>query len=159
MKRSRSGTRSQTDAPRGGTLLLVAALAIVLAFAGSFIFGLRGGGAGEPAAPQEITEAEPQQPAVVADRRGRIEVLNGAGKSGLARLATDRLRGAGFDVVLFGNAGELHRESQVLDRIGKPEIANAVGRALGITTVKTAVDTTRYVDATVILGSDWRQDR
>ena len=31
----------------------------------------------------------------------------------------------------------------------------AVGQALGIANVKTVIDTTRFVDATVVIGKDW----
>ena len=151
MKRSRSGTASRDSGPRLTTVVLLLALATVLAFAGSFVFGLK---RSSDVAPIEQIEA-PAQPVVVGDKRARVEVLNGAGKAGLARDATDRLRDAGFDVVQFGNAGELVTTSQVLDRVGNPDLAAEIARALGITDVKTQIDSTRYVDASVMLGSDW----
>ncbi|MGQ0814958.1 MAG: LytR C-terminal domain-containing protein [Gemmatimonadota bacterium] len=154
MKRSRSGTASPRNAPRTSTIVLLVALAIVLAFAASFVFGLRGDEA-EPAVTREPVSA-PQQPAVVSDNRARVEVLNAAGQAGLARSATDMLRAAGFDVVQFGNARELSATSQVLDRVGNLSSATEIGQALGIADVKSAVDTTRYVDVTVILGRHWR---
>ena len=127
------------------------ALTAVLAFAGSFILGLDRSSSEAPAEPV----AEPQPRAVTGDKRARVEVLNGAGRSGLARDATDRLRDAGFDVVQFGNAGRITAESEVLDRMGNPGLAGDIARALGIVNVKTAIDSSRYVDASVILGSDW----
>ena len=130
--------------------LLIAALAVVLAFAGSLIFGLRGRNA-EPVA--EPGEAKPQS-VVVQDARARVEVLNGSGKSGLAKLATGQLRDAGFDVVQFGNA-QTTTASYVVDRVGKRDIAAAVGRQLSIAAVKTQIDTTRFVDVSVVLGKDW----
>lgn len=86
----------------------------------------------------------------------RIEVLNGAGVGGLARDATQRLRAGGFDVVFFGNAGRFdHHHSVVLDRTGDPARAHAVAAALGIDSVATALDSTLFLDATVVLGADW----
>jgi hypothetical protein len=86
----------------------------------------------------------------------RIEVLNGAGVAGLARDATQRLRAAGFDVVFFGNAGRFdHHHSFVLDRTGDPTRAGAVAAALGIDSIATALDSTLFLDATVVLGTDW----
>lgn len=124
----------------------------MLAFAGSLVFGLRGPHEPEAAAP----EPEPATPphVVVHDSRARVEVLNGSGKTGLAKLATERLRDAGFDVVQFGN-GPLTEKSYVLDRIGKLDLATTVGQALSIGDIRAKVDTTRYVDASVVLGKDW----
>lgn len=152
MKRSRSGTASRDNGPRPATIILMLALATVLAFAGSFVFGLKRSTDVVP--PAEDT-ASTGQPAVTGDKRARVEVLNGAGRSGLARDATDQLRDAGFDVVQFGNAGRIEAKSQVLDRVGKLDLAREIAASLGITDVRTAVDSTRYVDASVILGSDW----
>ena len=151
MKRSRSGTASRTSGISGSTVLLIAALAIVLAFAGSFIFGLRRAGTATPAP----TPPDTAQSAVVHSSRGRIEVLNAAGTAGLARVATQRLRDVGFDVVQFGNAAAPQASSQVIDRVGNDSIAAAAGAALGITNISSVRDTARYVDATVILGKDW----
>ncbi len=86
----------------------------------------------------------------------RVEVLNGAGISGLARDATYRLRGDGFDVVFFGNADHFrHARSVVVDRVGRPARARAVAAALGIDSVATAVDSSRMLEVTVVLGGDW----
>lgn len=157
MKRSPSGTASPDKGPGTTTIVLLLALAIVLAFAGSFIFGLRGSRAER--APEPDTAAAPRQPVVVRDTRARVEVLNGAGQTGLAKLATQQLRDAGFDVVQFGNAGGIRDTSEVLDRIGKPAVARSIAEVLGINKVTTAIDTSRYVEATVILGSDWARTR
>lgn len=151
MKRSHSGTASPRSAPSAQTITLLAALAIVLAFAGSAIFGLRGSDAERQTEPV----ASDLAPAPVSTSRGRVEVLNGAGKSGLARIATEKLRAAGFDVVQFGNARRAADSSAVLDRLGKLDLAMAVAQALEIATVRTDLDSTRLVDATVILGKEW----
>ncbi len=86
----------------------------------------------------------------------RVEVLNGAGRSGLARDATHRLRGNGFDVVFFGNADHFgYRRSVAIDRLGEIDRARGVAAALGIDSVITAVDSTLMLEVTVVLGSDW----
>jgi hypothetical protein len=152
VKRSPSGTRQPADGLRAQTIILLLALAVVLAFAASAIFGLRRSSSDsqlQPAAVDSVSTA------VVPDARGRVEVLNGAGVPGLAKLATETLRDAGFDVVQFGNARRSADSSSVMDRIGSIEVATEVGRTLGITNVKTVIDTTRFVDATVVLGKDW----
>ncbi|HSJ25175.1 MAG TPA: LytR C-terminal domain-containing protein [Longimicrobiales bacterium] len=84
-------------------------------------------------------------------------MLNASGRTGLARAATDRLRGGGFDVVYFGNASGFSGDSTlILDRTGDDAVAHAVARFLGAGIVRTERDTTRFVDATVIIGRDWR---
>lgn len=153
MKRSRSGTAPPDNNPGLPTILLIAALVIVLAFAGSLIFGLRGGSR-EGRVQPEPDKVKPA-PLVVNDSRAKVEVQNGSGKTGLAKLATEQLRDAGFDVVQFGHAGKIVQTSQVIDRVGKSSVATSVAKALGISVVRTEIDQSRLVDATVLLGKDW----
>lgn len=127
----------------------LAAVLVVIAFGLSFVMGLG------HRAPEAGPIATPTPPLTAHSARGRVEVMNGAGKPGLAKLATEQLRDAGFDVVQFGNATTTAASSSVLDRVGKRDLATSVGDALGITTVRTQIDASRYVDATVILGKDW----
>lgn len=88
--------------------------------------------------------------------RVRVEVLNGGGRAGMARAATDRLRDGGFDVVFYGNEGAFDRDSSVvLDRVGRPDMARAVADQLGIPRVLSQPDSNLYLDATVLLGEDW----
>jgi hypothetical protein len=89
--------------------------------------------------------------------RVRVEVLNGGGVAGAARRATDLARASGFDVVFFGNAGTFDMDaSEVVDRVGRPDLAEAVAEALGIPNVRSEPDPDRYVDVSVILGSRWQ---
>ena len=137
---------------------LVAAWIIAGAFIVSFARGVdwpfRGAADAAPALPQRVA-IDPGNTGA-----GRIEVLNGTERAGLARAVTERLRDAGFDVVNIGNYGAdpLPDSSVVLDRTGDPTIARAVADRLGIRYVRTEPDSTRYVDASVILGADWRRD-
>ena len=118
----------------------------VLVGLASMIWPWRGG---EGAPPPPVAELPPGE-------RVRVEVLNAAGVPGLARAATDRLRDAGFDVVYFGNnRGFAPESSLVLDRVGKPEVANEVGRAVDIPRVESRPDSTLYLEVTVVLGRDW----
>lgn len=85
-----------------------------------------------------------------------MEVLNAAGRPGLARRGTERLRARGFDVVYFGNAtGDRADSSVVIDRTGNLAAARAVADALGIRNVISRPDFNLYLDATVVLASDW----
>jgi hypothetical protein len=86
----------------------------------------------------------------------RVEVLNGAGRTGMARKAMERLRARGFDVVYFGNASAFGQDSSVvLARTGRLDDANEVAGALGIRTVKSEPDSTLLLEVTVVLGTDW----
>ena len=105
--------------------------------------------------PEERAPAD--EPAMSpAEDRVTVDVRNAGGVAGMARDATDRLRGAGFDVVGIGNAGQFGLESSVVvDRVGKLETAAAVAEALGIDSVTSDPDPNLFVDVTVRLGSDW----
>jgi len=110
-------------------------------------------------------------PATLADvplrGRVRVEVLNGSGDAGAARTVAEWLRTRGFDVVTFGNAARFgHAGSEVLDR-SVPEddgglretraAARAVADSLGISRVRSAPNPDLFLDATVVLGKDWRE--
>jgi hypothetical protein len=87
-----------------------------------------------------------------------VEVLNGSGRSGLARLGARRLRRLGFDVVYFGTANVDVDSTQVLLRRGDARNADRVRRALGVGRVVARVDTLRRVDVSVILGPEFQPD-
>jgi hypothetical protein len=125
-----------------GVLLALAVLVLV----GSLTSGLAPGGAGRRLGGLPDGGGD----------RIRVEVLNAVGISGLARAATDRLRSAGYDVVYYGNADSFGQDTSiVLDRIGDAGAARAVARAVGIDAVDASLDSTLFLDVTVILGNDW----
>lgn len=127
---------------------LVLAALVVLTLVGSLLRGLAGDGAQRRTEPDSHEQSDGE--------RVRVEVLNAAGIPGLARTATEQLRQSGFDVVYFGNAsGEGPDTSWVLDRVGDLDAAERVADALRIEQVRTRVDTTLFVDVSVILGRDW----
>ena len=147
-KRSRPVSRRPPPRRRGLNVALFLTLGLVGAFLVSLVARLvdRGEAGGMGAA--AVAVAEPSEV--------RVEVLNGAGRSGIARDATDRLRSGGFDVVYFGNAPTFDRgRSVVLDRLGDVARARGVAAALGIDSVAVAVDSTLLLDVTVVLGEDW----
>ncbi len=110
----------------------------------------------KPLPEQERPEVQPRNTIANTLGRVRVEVLNAGGEPGMARLATERLRDLGFDVVYFGNADAFGQDSTVvLDRSGKPEMARAVVAALEATTVRSEPDANLYLDVTVLLGRDW----
>jgi hypothetical protein len=90
-------------------------------------------------------------------RRIRVEVLNGAGEAGAAAAATDSLRAAGFDVKTYGNAPRFDVEATyVVDRSGIEGAAERVAERLGDAELRVGLDPDLHLDATVVLGADWR---
>ena len=87
----------------------------------------------------------------------KVEVLNGAGVSGIARQMTDYLRQKGFDVINYGNAESFSFYTTiVLDRIGHRSRAQQVARAIGTETVVEQKNTYLALDVTMILGRDFK---
>lgn len=129
---------------RATLLVLAVALAVVLV----------GLGPGQRVSEDRALEGGP--PMTPGGDRVTVDVRNAGGVDGLARMATDHLRGAGFDVVSLGNARTFgHDATAVIDRVGDPEKAAAVARALGVQRIASEPDSNLYVDVTVRLGSDW----
>lgn len=88
--------------------------------------------------------------------RIRVQVLNGTKTRGLARRAALLLRDRGFDVVETGTIGEERDSTLVLDLSGHPEWAKRIGRVMGSAKVETRIDSSRYLDISVVLGTTWR---
>ena len=102
------------------------------------------------------TSVPPQPVLPTPEDRIRVEVLNGAGVPGIAARATEHLRDRGFDVVYFGNESAFGRStSLVVDRTARSGALDSVSRALRIDAKEVDRDSTRLVDVTVLLGSDW----
>jgi len=92
----------------------------------------------------------------------QVEVRNGVGVDGVAAKTTQYLRDQGFDVVSVGNYSSFNQEeSVVLDRVGNPEAARKVAKALGVPMSRVQQEIRRqyYLDASVILGHDYEQLR
>ena len=142
------------SAPVGGPPRHRGRRAVALLFAGALIgilvlviiTAVRGPGRIERSAPAA------QAP---AGTRVRVEVLNATATRGLARRATAVLRDRGFDVVYFGNTAERRDSTLVLDRSGHPDLAASIVAALGVGRVEARPDTSRYLNATILIGADW----
>jgi hypothetical protein len=94
-----------------------------------------------------------------AGERVLVEVLNASGRPGLARAGTRVLRRAGIDVVSFGNASGPDApldSTRIVIRRGPTSVGERIRKALGVGTVLVRRDTTRLLDASVLLGSDFR---
>jgi hypothetical protein len=126
-------------------------LALVLSGAGFFAWRRYGSRA--------ITAIEGPVPVVErlvpAGVRIKVEVLNATKVRGLARKATLYLRDRGFDVVAVGTSREQRATTLILDRSGHAGWAALAAKAFNAK-VESRPDTSRYLDVTVLVGSDWR---
>lgn len=99
---------------------------------------------------QEIIESsEPQE-------RIQVQLLNGAGTSGLADAARERLQSLpNVDVVEVGNADRFTYETtRIIDRSGNPQSAKRLQEILERGEIEQESSDRLMVDATVILGKD-----
>lgn len=88
----------------------------------------------------------------------QVDVRNACGVAGVAEIVASHLRAARYDVPSYGNAREEEPFTLLLDRSGDREAALSVARTLGIDPERIVrrVDSTRYVDVTILLGHDYR---
>ena len=141
----------------GRRAIAAAVLASLLGAAGLWAWRSRAGDAGEPhvpgsAASRDLDERSVAPPGV----RVRVQVLNTTGVRGLGRRAMLHLRSHGFDVVELGNASPPRDSTLVLDVSGNPEWAERLGAAMGGAKVESRPDSSRYLDAVVLIGRTWR---
>ena len=147
-KRKPAGGRLQTV----GLFVTLVAVAVLIGSLVAGVFGRRA----TPVARVDSASAPASEEARPAGRV-RVQVLNASGRPGLAREATRVLRDRGFDVLEFGNGkGYPPDSSVVLDRTGRVELARQVADAVGIRRVVARPDSNLYLDATVVLGRDWK---
>ncbi|MDP9280085.1 MAG: LytR C-terminal domain-containing protein [Gemmatimonadota bacterium] len=132
--------------PRYGRIILALLVLIGLGWGGWRL--LRG-------STSDIDRYAPADARAPEGTRIKVEVLNGTRTKGLARRATQYLRGRGFDVVGAGTETEARATTVVYDRSSHPEWARLVARAINAPVVNKP-DSSRYLDVTVILGADWR---
>lgn len=89
----------------------------------------------------------------------QLEVLNGCGVPGLANDFTSTLRKNGFDVVETGNFKNFNMQNTVvIARTFDDENAQRVAEALGIDQKNVFIEASEdfYLDATVVIGSDYK---
>ena len=126
-------------------------LALILGAAGFAVYRYRFG----KNSGRGVAASEAPQIMVPAGTRIKVEVLNATKVRGLARRATFFLRDRGFDVVSMGPSRLESDSTIVLDRSGHPEWASLVAKALNAK-VQTRLDSSRYLDVTVLIGRNWR---
>lgn len=107
--------------------------------------------------PRIETQRSENQPQLIGDVI-QVEVLNGAGVSGLASQFTSTLRNNGFDVIQTGNFDNFDMaKTIVISRNFNSSNAERVARALGISKENILVEASDdfYLDATIVIGSDF----
>lgn len=94
---------------------------------------------------------------VPRETRIRVEVLNATNVRGLARRASLYLRDLGFDVVRYAQDDTIGLDSTiVVDRTAHPDWVEMLSGAMSDSKIETQLDSSRYVDITVRLGTTWR---
>lgn len=89
----------------------------------------------------------------------QLEVLNGCGVPGLANDFTSILRNNGFDVVETGNFENFDMQNTiVIARSFNSQNAQRIADALGVDQKHVFIEASEdfYLDATVIIGSDYK---
>lgn len=111
-------------------------------------------------APTEVRLPEPT-PMPPAPPRIKVQILNGCGKTGIARKAREWLARNDYDIRDVGNADRQdYRNSEVLNRSGNAASARDLARMLGIdeSRVKRKAGAPGLdVDLTLVIGNDYRR--
>jgi hypothetical protein len=140
---------------RGGGRLETAAIVVFALVLGAFGASTWMRHVGPQTPSPGASSGDSLAPPPVERARIRVQVRNGSGIPGAAADVTEFLRDAGFDVVDFGNAEEFNEpRTVVIDRVGAPARAREVAAALRGVPIRSAVDTTLYLDVTVLVGRD-----
>jgi hypothetical protein len=89
----------------------------------------------------------------------RVEVLNGCGIPKLARGVSWELRRLGLDVVSVGDARQQDFDQTVIVERRSEKLRNArkLAVAIGCKRILKDIDSTLYLEATLILGSDYQK--
>lgn len=89
---------------------------------------------------------------------GQIQVLNGSGRAGQAEVFRTYLTERGFDVIETGNARSWNYDhSFVLARTASDTIARHLANALGTERIVHLQHPASLVEATVIIGKDYKE--
>lgn len=114
---------------------------------------------GDKRKPVEITDTSgsvTKQPNLTM----QLDVRNGTGEDGVAKLFTDYLREKGYDVVEIGNFETDDQEKTlVLDRKGNSQNCKKIALSLGISdkNVISQINEKLLLDATVVIGKDYKE--
>lgn len=113
---------------------------------------------------QQMEEIEPTHLPPLEENI-QIEILNGCGINGIAKIFQAYLREQGFDVVNTDNYmvdGKRYwnlKESKIIDHIGHREQAESLARSLGISFAKIELKKSQIAvyDMSVVIGKDYKK--
>jgi hypothetical protein len=91
--------------------------------------------------------------AAVAPSQVQVQVLNGVGIAGAARLVAEQLRSAGFDVIGIGNASRMVATSGIVYSPDQVAAFRTLSDATGVT-LSSAQGTGTTL--TLVVGQDWQ---
>lgn len=92
-----------------------------------------------------------------AGLRLQVRVVNATNTRALARRATLLLRDFGYDVVDTDTDTRRRRETTLIQvHKGNREVGERIRRVLGTGEIEVRADSLRYLDFTILLGSDWK---
>lgn len=91
-------------------------------------------------------------------RKYKLTILNGSKEKGLARVASNIFKEAGWTVWSIENAPRIYEKSEIIAQTGKTDIIPQINQVLGIQAEKVAASTGDILtDFTIILGEDYAQ--
>jgi hypothetical protein len=127
-------------------LLIIALAALVLLLGASFVYRFL-----HPPITPLVDDAS-ERPLVI-----QLIVNNASGTPGVAKRTMAYLRERGFDVVELGTSADTLKRSTVIDRVGDRASAVKVAQVLGMadSLVTTTIDSTLFVRASVVIGTDF----
>lgn len=147
---------SESDNKRARNRTIAIAVMVFVVVAVSIIWygsGERQAGNMSPtAAQQQKLDPDARAPEGV---RVRVTVLNGTDVRGLARRATNLVRDLGYDVVEYGNADSKTDSTMILVHTGHTDWARRLALGVGGARIDNEPDSLRYVDLTLVIGSNW----
>jgi hypothetical protein len=93
----------------------------------------------------------------VSDVFIQLNIINASGQQGIAKKTMNYYRERGFDVVEISTADSLSNISYVIDHLSDTISARNVAHAIGLSdsTIKHDYDTTLYLRASVVIGTDY----
>ena len=145
----------QQRPPRRGIVLLIMVAVVATVAGASWWVSTRNDDVPRTTA-EAVAELDPDARAPEGVRV-RVRVLNTTNTRGLARRVTNFVRDLGFDVVDYGTESRDKRAiTTILVHNGNMDWARRLSRGLETDSIESVPDTSRYVDLTVLIGSDWK---
>ena len=115
----------------------------------------------KPAIPPVKADSTPAKPRIIkpVPPKPQIEILNGCGVAGIARVATEYCRKNDLDVVSMGNYKSYNvKKSKIISWNNDRDTALQIARIIGIEAknVEMRINKSKQLAASVILGADYK---